>query len=280
MKDIALRDGRRLAWHEWGAEGGSNILFCPGAGMAGPLPFGEEAATAMGLRILSVDRPGLGWSDSDPAKSFDSWVSDIRQLLAALNQAAVPVISFSQGAPFAYALAAAGLANQLSIVAGQDELADPRVMANLPEPVAQFVGRAGREPNDLESEIMASASADWLWSMIEMMSSPVDRAFYAREDFAPRYRSALEAGFRNGAAGYARDTILALSRWPWRLEDISCHVDLWYGLEDTSPVHAPDHGSILAKRLPRADHHLVKDEGSSLLWTAADSILGRIKVQT
>ncbi len=276
MKDIVLRDGRRLSWHEWGPEGGAEVLFCPGAGMAGLLPFGEAVATSRGLRILSVDRPGLGWSDNDPAKSFDSWVGDIRLLLASLDRTAVPIIAFSQGAPFAYALAAAGLATQLSIVAGQDELADPRVMATLPEAVAQFVGRASSKPDLVEAEIIASASANWLWSMIETMSAPADRAFYAREDFAPRYRAALEAGFRHGATGYARDTILALSRWPWRLEDIICRVDLWYGLEDASPVHAPDHGLSLSKRLPHALHHPIKGEGSSLLWTAAETILSRI----
>lgn len=276
MKQILLGDGRRLSWHEWGAESGSEVIFCPGAGIAGPLPFGKDVAASLGLRILSVDRPGLGWSDRDPKKNFASWVEDIRQLLAALGRDAIPVIAFSQGAPFAFALAASGLASQVSIVAGQDELADPRILAFLPEPVAQFVQRAISEPDVLEAEVVASASAEWLWSMIDMMSAPADRAFYMHPDFATGYRAALEAGFRNGAAGYARDTILAMSRWPFRLEDISCEVDLWYGLEDASPVHSPDHGRTLSTRLRRATHHPVSGAGSSLLWTEAGGILGRL----
>jgi pimeloyl-ACP methyl ester carboxylesterase len=277
MKNTTLRDGRRLAWHDWGSERGTPVVVCPGAGMAGPLPFGARAAEAMGLRCISVDRPGLGWSDPHPAKRFDSWTDDVRQLLLALGQVAVPVVGFSQGAPFALALAAAGLATRVAIVAGQDELAHPEVLAKLPEPVARFTRRALEEPRVLEAELAATTTEQWLWSMIESMSAPVDRAFYASADFAPQYRAALAAGFRQGAAGYARDTVLALSPWPFQLEEVRCPVALWYGLEDSSPVHSPDHGLILSERLPSATRHALAGAGSSILWTTAEAILEALR---
>lgn len=276
MKTITLRDGRRLAWHEWGDTAGAPVLVCPGAGMAGPLPFGEAAAGRHCLRLVSIDRPGLGGSDGDPGKSFESWSDDVAELVSALGVAHAPAIGFSQGAPFAFALAAAGLSRRLAIVAGQDELAHPRVRRLLPAEVAGFAARAASQPDALEADIAANATADWLWSMIDAMSAPSDRAVYASPDFAPDYRAALDAGFRQGAAGYARDTVLAMAPWPFRLENIACPVDLWYGLDDTSPVHSPDHGRTLSQRLPRATLHAVEGAGSALLWTCADEILGAL----
>lgn len=162
MTHILTAQHRRLNWSEWGSPQGQPFIFCTGAGMAGALPFGDETAQALGLRIISVDRPGLGGSDHDPAKSFDSWCADIRALLAHIGAEKAHSIGFSQGAPFAFALGAAGLAHTVSLVSGQDELSDAAIFALLPEPVAAMVQRAKTEPEILEAEIAAGATAEWL----------------------------------------------------------------------------------------------------------------------
>lgn len=276
MPRIILGDGRRLAFSDWGDPGGRPVIVCPGAGMAGALPFGDDAARAAGLRLVSLDRPGLGGSDPLPGRTLDDWAQDVAALLADLGVASAPAIGFSQGAVFALALAAAGLAPRVALVSGQDELADPAVLAQLPGPVADVVRRAATDPAALETEIATTATAEWLWQMIEDMSGPADRAFHAAPDFAPRYRAALAAGFAQGAAGYARDTVLALAPWPFRVEDIAGPVHLWYGLSDTSPVHSPDFGATLAARLARPARHTVAGEGSAILWTRAAAILAAL----
>ncbi|WP_424933428.1 alpha/beta fold hydrolase [Amaricoccus macauensis] len=273
---FCLPGGRWLAWHEWGTPEGRAVIVCPGAGMAGPMPFGEREAERESLRLISVDRPGLGGSEPDSGKSFTSFARDVRALLDHLGLDAVAAIGFSQGAPFALALAAEGVVPAVSLVSGQDELAHPDVLTQLPPPVADFVRRAAGDGPALEEEITATATADWLWQMIETMSSPQDRAFYASETFAQLYRASLAAGFRQGAAGYARDTILALAPWPFRLEDLDCPVRLWFGREDASPVHSPDLGATLAARLPDANLNRIDGAGSAILWTHADAILREI----
>ncbi len=273
MSTINISPNRQLAWSEWGAPQGKPVIMCNGAGMAGSLPFGEEAAKQLGLRLICVDRPGLGRSSPDPEKSFASWAQDVRALLAHFHAPSAYALGFSQGAPFALALADAGLVEKLALVSGQDELAYPSILSLLPEPVAAMVQRAGTEPQLQENEIALHANADWLWQMIETMSSPQDRAFYASADFAPAYKAALSAGFVQGAAGYARDTVLAMAPWPFRVENLQCPVQLWYGLEDTSPVHSPDFGQTLSQRLKSAERVCFENEGSAILWTKADIIL-------
>lgn len=276
MRMFKTTAGRVLAWNEWGASDGRIVLFCPGAGMAGALPFGEDAARHLSLRIISVDRPGLGDSDPDADKSFESWAKDIVELLRGFGCQSAPVIGFSQGAVFALALGAYGLASSVTVVSGTDELTFPAIKALLPDPVCAMVQYAENDPAGLELEIAKSATAEWLWQMIETMSGEKDRAFYAGHDFAPAYKEALRKGFSQGAEGYARDTVIATAPWPFRVEDIQCPVYLWYGLEDVSPVHSPDYGVTLASRIKQAELMQFEDQGSAILWTKAEEILAAI----
>ena len=55
-----LPDGRRLGWSEWGPPGGTPVLLCPGAATSRRLGFGGEVLDDLDVRLVSVDRPGLG----------------------------------------------------------------------------------------------------------------------------------------------------------------------------------------------------------------------------
>ncbi|MGI5526577.1 alpha/beta fold hydrolase [Streptomyces syringium] len=61
-----LPDGRMLAWAEWGPADGLPVLLCPGGATSRWLGFGADAVDALGVRLVSVDRPGLGASDPAP----------------------------------------------------------------------------------------------------------------------------------------------------------------------------------------------------------------------
>lgn len=69
---MQLSDGRRLAWCEWGPEDGLSVLFCTGAVMSRWLGFGVSALEALNLKLIAMDRPGLGLSDSHPHNTFVS----------------------------------------------------------------------------------------------------------------------------------------------------------------------------------------------------------------
>ena len=103
-------------------------------------------------------------------------------------------------------------------------------------------------------------------------SSPAsDLAVYRDPVFERAYRGSLREAFALGPAGYARDTVLALGRWPFDLASIDVPVDLWYGDQDTG--HSPDQGEWLAARIPGAVRHLVPGIGGAVLWTHAEQIL-------
>jgi pimeloyl-ACP methyl ester carboxylesterase len=226
------------------------------------------------VAIAGIDRPGLGRSDPHPAKTLTTWIDDVRHLLRRVDGSGARAVGFSQGGPFALALAGAELVEAVALVAAQDELGRMRHL--LHPDVAAMLAAAEADAADFERRIAATATADWLWNLVVGMSGERDRAFYTDSALGPAYQRALEEGFAQGSAGYARDLAIVLGRWPVPVEEIAVPVDLWYGGQDTSTVHSPDLGRTLAARLPRGRLHLLPDEGGSLLWTRAPEILAAL----
>ncbi|NRQ33048.1 alpha/beta fold hydrolase [Nonomuraea sp. NN258] len=260
-----LPGGRALGWAEWGPESGVPVLFCPGAGTSRTLGFGAESLAGLGVRLISLDRPGLGASDPDPGRTLASFPEDVRALGLGDD---LRVAGFSQGAPFALACAARLPVRRAAIVSGADEVA--AMPGALPAGLRDLVDQVAADPATAET-FFATLTPDALWNMIVPNSPPADRAVYEQPDFDRAYRRAMAEAFVRGPAGYARDTVLAMGRWPIAPEEITVPVDLWYGELDTG--HSPDQGRTLAKRIPGARHHLVPGVGGAVLWTHAETIL-------
>ncbi len=274
---MQLLDGRVLAWSEWGPIDGLPVLFCTGAGMSGWLGFGHKYLPELGLKLIAIDRPSLGLSDAHADKTLSSWVEDTREFIQAQNFHNVLAVGFSQGAPFAFALAARELVKAIAIVSGQDELAHPLVQPLLHPDVQGMIAAVQQDAVGFEQRFSQMATAEGLWQLIMGMSGECDRLLYESETFSKAYQRALQEGFSQGAQGYARDLVNTFSSWPFTLENITVPVDLWYGGADTSTVHSPDFGVTLASRLPNASHTIDPEAGGSILWTRSRDILAKLK---
>ncbi|WP_199315508.1 MULTISPECIES: alpha/beta hydrolase [Oscillatoriales] len=274
---MQLHDDRRLAWSEWGLVEGIPVLFCTGAGMSGWLGFGANDIPNLGLKLIAIDRPGLGLSDPHPNKTLSSWVDDIGEFIQSEDLHDVLAVGFSQGAPFTFALAAGGLVKAIAIVSGQDELSHPSLLPLLHPDVKGTILAIQQDPVGFEQRFSQMATADGLWQLIIGMSAECDRVLYESDTFSQAFRRSLQEGFSQGAQGYVRDLLNALSSWQIKLEEIAVPVDLWYGGLDTSTVHSPDFGATLAKRLPFAERIFQPEEGGSILWTQSWHILSKLK---
>jgi pimeloyl-ACP methyl ester carboxylesterase len=267
-----LNAGRRLAWSEWGPEDGAPVLFSPGAGTSSLLGFATDALGPLGVRLIALDRPGLGRSDPAPARTLVDFAGDMRALCAARGLAAPAIVGFSQGAPFALACAAAHVVSAVAVVAGTDELAAPETRNALPADLGRLVDDAERDPEGAEAFFRGMTPA-MLRGMIFTSSPDVDLAVYRDPHFEAVFAAALDEGFSQGSAGYARDTRLAMSRWNFDPSTIASPVRLWYGSLDGNPVHSLDLGESLARRIPGAERSVLADSGGALLWTHGASIL-------
>jgi len=262
-----------MAWSEWGPADGAPVLFSPGAATSSSLGFVAGAVERLGARLIAVDRPGLGGSDPAPGRTLLDTATDLRALAAALALERPAMIGFSQGAPLALACAATGVVSAVAIVSGTDELAGPGLRGMLPPPILGLVELAEADPAAAEAMFRGMMTPASLKEMVGSASPDVDRAVYLDPAFAAAFATAVDEGFVQGPDGYARDTLLAMQRWPFDPAEIRPAVHLWYGSVDASPFHSLDFGASLARRIPGATRTVIDGAGGSILWTHGTEIL-------
>ncbi len=270
---VRTPDGRTLAGASFGPADGESVLFIAGAATGRSIAFGEDLLDTLGVRLLTMDRPGMGSSDADPGRTLASTVDDYRELVSAAlgdAEARVPVVANSQGGVFGLGAAVAGWASRLVLASPADELAHPAIRAMLPPEATALAVLAQQDPA-AAAEVLAGFDAEAMEQMVLGGSGPEDRAFYAAPEFLERYRSALAEGFANDGAGYVRDTLIAMHAWNLPFDRIRVPVSVLFGVKDLT--HSPDHGEVLASRISGASRTVFEDAGGALLWTHARAVL-------
>lgn len=268
-----LPDGRRFSWYDSGPETGAPVVFCTGAGMSGSAGFGISYLADNNIRLITPNRPGLGDSSPDAGKSLKSFAADVTFLMQSLGYTRFRAAAFSQGAVYAMALAYYAEVSALALISGQDQFDYPPTRALLSADIIDMQNNARTQPDRFTVWVRENITADWLMNFILNYSGETDLAVYQAADFLPVYRQCMAEAFFQGNEGYTQDLLIAMQEWGFTPEQITCPVSLWYGARDTSTVHSPDGGKILAGRFPRAEHHLFAEEGGSLLWTQSQAIL-------
>src|SRR5262245_60740924 len=82
---LRLRDGRALAYAEWGDLHGPPVFFFHGSSVSRLWCPDEEATRAVGVHLISPDRPGVGGSDLQPGRRMADWPVDVAELADALD---------------------------------------------------------------------------------------------------------------------------------------------------------------------------------------------------
>src|SRR5215475_7482801 len=101
---VGLRDGRTLAYREYGDAAGAVVVHCHGGLVCGldAAPF-HATAQELGLRIIAPDRPGLGESSAALGRATGDWAADVEDLLTALAVERASVLGWSMGGQYALA---------------------------------------------------------------------------------------------------------------------------------------------------------------------------------
>jgi len=114
---VRVRAGRKLGIAEFGTPDGQPIIWFHGTpGARRQIP--EEArkiADARGLRIVGIDRPGVGLSTPHQYEDIFDFVTDLEIVVDQLGIERFAAIALSGGAPYAMA-AAAGLPGRVPAV--------------------------------------------------------------------------------------------------------------------------------------------------------------------
>jgi pimeloyl-ACP methyl ester carboxylesterase len=251
---IRLRDGRRLGYAEWGDPGGRPLLYFhgwPGARVEGRLA--DEAAKAKGVRLIAVDRPGMGLSDFQPRRTLVAWPDDVLQLAAALALDRFAVLGISGGGPYAAAcawklsdrLTRAGI---VSCLAPLDVPGATAGMSRQNRLAFQVVGRLGVLRRLLMAKSGVSVRRHPDRVLESGVAAAVDKKYLERPDVRTVLVDSLSEAYRSGSRGPGWEMGIYARPWGFRPEDIRTPVYLSHGEEDANaPVTM---GRYLASVIP------------------------------
>jgi pimeloyl-ACP methyl ester carboxylesterase len=262
-----LEDGRRLGFAEYGDPTGPVLLYFHGhPGSRLEARFLADAAAHAGVRLIGVDRPGLGLSDYQPKRHLSDWADDVAQLITHLRLQSVALIGYSAGGPYALACAyhLPDRVTACAIVSSADQVGPLiRMLARwIPWLVLHITRRW------FADTVRARRS---LQRFVRRWPEPDQRAF-AQAGVPDVLADSLADAFRQGVKGAAYDGSLLGRPWNIPLHKITRPVQVWHGERDTQvPVAA---ARALAGQLPHGTTEFCADDGHiSTIVNHADAIV-------
>jgi pimeloyl-ACP methyl ester carboxylesterase len=281
---IKLKDGRTLGYAEYGVAKGNPIFEFHGnpSSRLGSRLFGA-AACRLGIRVIGIDRPGMGLSDYKPDRKLLDWPDDVLELAKALAIDRFPIVGGSGGVPSVLACAykIPERLNSVGILFGPRPLGTRGATDSWSRSrrIQTFLGRNGplwisRLAMRVVASVMRKNPDEALSKMFKELPQS-DKEAFNQPDVKQQYIDTIRETFRSGARGVALDYALNMKPWGFKLEDISIEVHLWHGEDDT--VVPPTMGRYLAEAIPNCHARFLANEGHfSLLPNHADEILGAL----
>jgi len=238
---LRVPDGRAMAWAEYGSARGLPCVLVADTGSSRLAPgwLLHDSALPAAIRLLALDRPGIGMSDPIGFGGSEQPADDLRRLVETLAVGRVAVIGIGQGADDALAFAARYPALVTSVSAVSVRLpADGTEKRSLRHPLARRHARRWAGP--LSAWIAAAGKGADLTDEITW-SRLLDRLdVVSAQVLGDRWR---EADFRQAVAADAAQmnpawTAPARPGGPpqWVLEPASVRVpvNLWHGKHETA----------------------------------------------
>ncbi len=272
-KTIKLRDGRFLGYAEYGNPAGRPIFHFhgwPSSRLEAQL-F-SEVAERFDVRLIGVDRPGMGLSTFQPDRKITNWPDDVAVLADELGLEKFGVQGMSGGGPYA-AVCAARLQDRINICG---------IIAGI-GPID--MGTKGMMPMN-RATFFAARWIPWLlipalWAAMGRFSSDTakmkesiaktfrslpdsDQIFMRDPDFLERLVIALCESFLQGSKGAAYDCKLYGRSWGFEPASIACdRVYLWHGQHDVNVPVSMARG--VAEAIPACEARFYPDEGHLLM---------------
>jgi pimeloyl-ACP methyl ester carboxylesterase len=277
---LRLPDGRRLGVAEYGDPDGAPVFHFHG--MPGSrLQFHPDAALARGrgVRVLALDRPGLGLSDPQPKRRLIDWPRDVEAAADALGIERFGVIGLSGGGPYAAACAAliphrlttVTLVSPLGPVDTRGRL---RTMAPLPRVYLSLAARAPALLPLVSYPFLVLARFPALVRFgrpFAGISASDRRELRALPHIQEMFRRDFVEATRQGIGGVLDDARVAARPWGFALESIRLPVTLWYGGRDA--MTPPLMERRLARAIPICRVKLIENAGHFLFFHYLKDIL-------
>jgi len=272
MRKVISNDGRVLAVEEWGVPDGVPVLYVCGSPMSRLARYPDPALFArLGVRLVTYDRPGFGYSTPQPGRRVVDAADDIAAIADALELDRFPIFGVSGGGPHTLAFVARH-PDRVVRAAALASLA-PRDADGLDWTAGMGDGNRASAAEAIRGVEALTAHLDRSRSVqVSSLMPANDQAILARPEIGEMIRTAFAEAIRPGIAGWV-DDVLALFGLPWGFDPatVTRPVRLWHGeLDESVPV---GHGRWLAARIPGAEFSTRADVGHAGHFDATPAVL-------
>jgi pimeloyl-ACP methyl ester carboxylesterase len=238
---LTLRDGRTLAWHEYGpVDGNPHLRFQGTPGSRYSRHAHEDSYDRHHVRVILFDRPGYGASSRLPGRGISAIADDAAELLDHLGLDVVHVAGGSGGGPHALAFAAGhpGRVRAVTIVVGGAPLEE----ADLSEMIElnREAWYAAHESWDALHALLAPIRNQMLIDPLAgfravMEAAPEsDKAVMNDPDWQRVLIESVMEALRPGAEGWADEGVALTLPWDFDPSGVKCSVTWWHGEHDAN----------------------------------------------
>jgi pimeloyl-ACP methyl ester carboxylesterase len=263
--NIAVGDDRQIGFAEFGDPQGRAVFWLHGTpGARRQIPMEARVyAEQRQIRLIGVDRPGIGSSTPYQYDTVFAFADDLRTIADTLGIDKFEVIGLSGGGPYTLACAAAmpdrvvaaGVLGGIAPSRGADAIGGG-VMAfgSKVAPVLEVAGYPIRLAA-VSLVRLARPVASPALDLYGRLSPEADRHMLARPEFKAMFLDDLLNGSRKQLAAPFADVVVFARDWGFRLDEVKVPVRWWHG--DRDHIVPFEHGQHVVSRLPDAQlYHL------------------------
>jgi pimeloyl-ACP methyl ester carboxylesterase len=237
---LRLPDGRAMAWAEYGSPRGLPCVLVADTGSSRLAPdwLLHDSALPSAIRLLAIDRPGIGASDPIGFGGTEQPAEDLRRMVETLAVGRVAVIGIGQGADDALAFAARYPALVTSVSAVSVRLPREKTeRRGLLHPFARRHQRAWAGPfaswistAGKGADLTAAGTWSRMLDRLDVVSAQVLGDRWREADF--REAVAADAAQANPAwTAPARPS--GPAEWVFDPDAIQVPVNMWHGKHET-----------------------------------------------
>jgi len=267
---VQLHDGAVVAFQEYGDATGTPVIFCHGWPSSRTMAqLTDEPARALGIRIVSPDRPGISGSSIQLDRKLSDWPRVVEQFVDGLGIGEFRLLAISGGAPYAYATAVAipERVRAIAVVGGVIPFAELKDFKGL-LPLYRYMLAFYRNRPQLLRQLFYLARPFLSFRapirlrplLLKMLLLRSCDAASLRDDaaFEAIFESQRRA-WRGSVEGVLADAQIYAQPWGFALEDVRVPVRLWHGIEDRA--FAVRLAKEIANRFPNCKSRFIQNEG-------------------
>lgn len=275
MKDhiITLQDGRKLAYIEYGKTNGLPVMLFHGTPGSRIWALTDDmVAKQLGIRLISIDRPGYGLSDPKQNRTVLNWAEDVNEIADQLKLQTFSIIGVSGGGAYA-AACAYKIPERLQSVqmvssATPFENEEPPASMCRENRIAFFISK--RLPLLLkwayraQKKQMEKNPEKYMQGMKKgnRHLCKWDQQFIQTDEDIKLTMIHMKEALRNSVDEAVAEPALLAKHWGFNFQNISIPIHIWHGTADT--LSSIEEIKKVASATPHVTTHYIKDAGHFL----------------